>query len=126
MAHARTGIDGRGLVGLPHPPNAVIIIMSLKLGYMFMLIFCLLTLRLGGGVPSTHDKGEQLSRAYASPLNVDPKLDCALKELAWGYAKKLLPRVRKIMHSYNWIICCIYKSLPIIVEVCIHHMAIIL
>ena len=31
--------------------------------------------------------------AYWIPLNVDPKKDCALKELAWTYAKKLLPQV---------------------------------
>ena len=72
-------LDGRGL---PHPLNACIMNMLMSV--------LLLTLRL---VPSTYGKGEQLSRAYASPLNVDPKLDCALKELAWEYAKKLLPRV---------------------------------
>jgi hypothetical protein len=73
------------------------IIMSPKCtcGYLFLLVFCLLTLRsrLAEGVPSTHGRGEQLSRAFASPMNVDPRLDCALKELAWEYAKKLLPRV---------------------------------
>ena len=36
---------------------------------------------------------ERLPIAYASPINVDPELDCAVKELAWEYAKKLLPRV---------------------------------
>ncbi len=50
-------------------------------------------LRLTEGVSSTYGKGEQLSRAFASPVNVDSRLDCALKELAWEYAKKLLPRV---------------------------------
>lgn len=27
-----------------------------------------------------------------TPNNVDPKLDCAIKELAWNYSKKLLPK----------------------------------
>ena len=39
---------------------------------------------------------EKLPRAFASPLNVDSELDCALKKLAWEYAKKLLPRVNEI------------------------------
>ena len=34
----------------------------------------------------------QLSRALPSPVNVDPALDCAIKELAWSYAKKLQPQ----------------------------------
>lgn len=34
-----------------------------------------------------------LPRAHARPVNVDPKVDCAVKELAWEYAKKLLPQV---------------------------------
>ena len=33
-----------------------------------------------------------LSRALPSPVNVDPALDCAIKELAWSYAKKLQPQ----------------------------------
>ena len=34
----------------------------------------------------------QLIRALQSPVNVDPDLDCAIKELAWSYAKKLQPQ----------------------------------
>ena len=34
-----------------------------------------------------------LPKAYGSPLNVDQDVDCAIKVLAWEYAKKLLPRV---------------------------------
>ena len=41
----------------------------------------------------TQEKTWPLPRAYARPLNVDPKLDCAVKQLAWEYAKKLLPQV---------------------------------
>ena len=37
-----------------------------------------------------HSKGS-LPRGLSSPVNVDRKLDCAIKELAWNYAKKLLP-----------------------------------
>ena len=35
-----------------------------------------------------------LPRAFGSPQNVDPKIDCVIKNLAWEYAKKLIPRVR--------------------------------
>lgn len=31
--------------------------------------------------------------AFPSPLNIESAVDCALKELAWTYAKKLLPQV---------------------------------
>ncbi len=34
--------------------------------------------------------GSPLSRASAKPVNVDPKLDCAIKELAWDFANQLL------------------------------------
>ncbi len=39
------------------------------------------------------DANTSLPRAFVKPLNVDPELDCAVKELAWEYAKKLLPQV---------------------------------
>ena len=39
------------------------------------------------------DAYTSLPRAFARPFNVDPELDCAVKELAWEYAKKLLPQV---------------------------------
>ena len=47
-----------------------------------------------------HTKGP-LPRASASPLNVDPKLDCAIKELAWDFAKKLLPQQGEFMSAYD-------------------------
>ena len=34
-----------------------------------------------------------LPRAFGSPVNLDPDVDCAIKNLAWEYAKKLIPRV---------------------------------
>ena len=36
-------------------------------------------------------KGARLPRAYAKPPNADPALDCAVKELAWEYARTLQP-----------------------------------
>ena len=58
-------------------------------------LLCISLARRSESTPPIHAnvKGQPLSRAYASPLNVDRKLDCAVKELAWEYAKKLLPRV---------------------------------
>ena len=40
-----------------------------------------------------------LPRAYGSPLNVDQDVDCAIKVLAWEYAKKLLPRVSSLQSN---------------------------
>ena len=42
-----------------------------------------------------------LPRASLSPANIDPKLDCAIKELAWDYAKKLLPWQGDFMSVYD-------------------------
>ena len=42
-----------------------------------------------------------LPKASASPANVDPKLDCAIRELAWDYAKKLLPRQGDFKSAYD-------------------------
>ena len=47
--------------------------------------------------PEMYSSGEPLPRAHASPLNVDADVDCAIKELAWEYAKKLLPRVCSVV-----------------------------
>lgn len=62
----------------------------------------LTSLCAGLALSAEHMKYEQkstwLPRASARPLNVDPKLDCAIKELAWEYAKKLLPQVSHIYH----------------------------
>ena len=40
-----------------------------------------------------HSGKGSLPLAFASPLNVEEDMDCAVKELAWEFAKKLLPRV---------------------------------
>ena len=37
--------------------------------------------------------GRPLGRAFAKPPNVATDLDCAIKELAWDYAKNLLTTV---------------------------------
>ena len=42
-----------------------------------------------------------LQRASASPINVDASLDCSIKELAWDYAKKLLPRQGIFQSAYD-------------------------
>ena len=42
---------------------------------------------------TSHESNSQLPKAHGSPLNIDPKVDCALKQLAWEYAKRLLPKV---------------------------------
>ena len=40
-------------------------------------------------------------RAEASAVDMDASLDCALKELAWDYAKKLLPRQGSFRSAYD-------------------------
>ena len=50
---------------------------------------------------STAAYQEKLPRVFASPLNIDSELDCAIKELAWEFAKKLLPRVNQIHGQIN-------------------------
>ena len=42
-----------------------------------------------------------LPRAYPGPTNIDPKLDCDIKSLAWDYAKKLLPWQGDFMSVYD-------------------------
>ena len=42
-----------------------------------------------------------LPKASASPINVDASLDCAIKELAWDYAKKLLPGQGSFQSAYD-------------------------
>ena len=42
-----------------------------------------------------------LPRAESSAVDMDTSLDCALKELAWDYAKKLLPRQGSFQSAYD-------------------------
>ena len=68
-------------------------------GYI-VFMFSSLLLATAAASGEGEDYQGKLTRAYASPLNVDPKLDCAVKELAWEYAKKLLPRVSDRCRQY--------------------------
>ena len=43
----------------------------------------------------------QLSRALPSPVNVDPDLDCAIRELAWTYAKQLQPQRENFKSAFD-------------------------
>lgn len=42
-----------------------------------------------------------LRKATGSPLNVDTRLDCAISELAWDFAKKLLPQRGDFKSAYD-------------------------
>ena len=45
-------------------------------------------------------EGAPLPMAFARPVNVDQDIDCAVKELAWEYAKKLQPQVNQSRVTY--------------------------
>ena len=74
---------------------------------IFLLCICV---GLGLALPYKWEpRGETwLPRATARPLDVDPKLDCAIKQLAWEYAKKLLPQV-----STNTVFIKIYVDIQV-------------
>ena len=46
-------------------------------------------------------RGGPLPPASARPINADPTLDCAVKNLAWDFAKRLLPRQGTFLSAYN-------------------------
>ena len=54
-----------------------------------------------GSASTVMEVKERLPKASSTPVNVDPKLDCAVKELAWEYAKKLLPQQRDFVSAYD-------------------------
>ncbi len=56
---------------------------------LFVNVVCIL-LFASQKVQCAGSDGSPLSRASAKPVNVDPKLDCAIKELAWDFANQLL------------------------------------
>ena len=68
-----------------------------------VLLFCAFLVGSGSATPTVRDGRANylgpLPRALASPVNVDPDVDCAIKVLAWEYAKKLLPRVSLVVHT---------------------------
>ena len=51
------------------------------------LFCCLQTTQIAA---SSDHQNAPLPKAEARPVNVDPKLDCAIRELAWDYAQKAL------------------------------------
>ena len=61
--------------------------MKLLGAVLYVLLGCLLV-HAAQRVPN--EGGSPLPRAGAKPVNVDPKLDCAIKELAWDFANQLL------------------------------------
>ena len=67
---------------------------------LLMILYILVGVISLASAGRLHTKGP-LSRASASPLNVDPKLDCAIKELALDFAKKLLPRQGEFKSAYD-------------------------
>ena len=60
--------------------------MKLLSAVLCVLLGCFLV-HAAQRVPS---EGSPLPRASAKPVNVDPKLDCAIKELAWDFANQHL------------------------------------
>ena len=65
---------------------------------MFIFVLCLVASVISA--EATSQKGP-LPKASSRPVNVDPKLDCAIKELAWDYAKKLLPWQGDFTSAYD-------------------------
>ena len=63
-------------------------LINMKLLVVFGLL-CGLLVHAAQRVPS--EGGSPLPRASAKPVNVDPKLDCAIKKLAWDFGNQLLP-----------------------------------
>ena len=61
----------------------VTLTMKLLVLAVWGLLFALQAVK--GTVPGT-----PLPRASAKPVNVDPKLDCAIKELAWSFGNQML------------------------------------
>lgn len=63
-------------------------------------VFCVSTSVLVTADHGSYTKqqvGTPLPMASARPLNMDAGMDCKIKELAWEYAKKLLPQVSHVI-----------------------------
>ena len=69
--------------------------------FCLLLGSCSLTGWLISRASALDERHGPLQRASASPINVDASLDCAIKELAWDYAKKLLPRQGSFQSAYD-------------------------
>ena len=57
---------------------------------MKVLVFALCCLLFALQAVKGRVTGTPLPRASAKPVNVDPKLDCAIKELAWSFGNQML------------------------------------
>ena len=76
------------------PPSGTCILPTMAVSKVLLITWIYLGLAIAKqGEYYGQNKRTSLPRAFARPLNVDPELDCAVKELAWEYAKKLLPQV---------------------------------
>ena len=70
---------------------------DIRVWMLFLCLFCTLY-HLAHGIKRSQKESITLgqtrrSPASPAPLNIELYKDCALKELAWTYAKKLLPQV---------------------------------
>ena len=79
-------IEFEGCVPAPPPHMSHRATNNMKVLVLCSLFFSLLV-HAARCVPN---EGSPLPRATAKPVNVDPKLDCAVKELAWEFVNQLL------------------------------------
>ena len=78
--------------------GTVIMVMATSFGLILLCVF----LACGNATKAPLRKEAEARRTpgiasritFGSPQNVDPKIDCVIKNLAWEYAKKFIPRVR--------------------------------
>ena len=70
-----------------------------------VLLFCAFLVGGGSATQVARDGRSNylgpLPRALGNPVNVDFDVDCAIKVLAWEYAKKLLPRVSLVRDTHG-------------------------
>ena len=63
---------------------------------LFLLLLAYLSrVQAYAGHSGLAKEGAPLPMAFARPVDVDQDIDCAVKELAWEYAKKLQPQVTR-------------------------------
>ena len=70
---------------------------------LFLLLLAYLSaVQVYAGYSGRAKEGAPLPMAFARPVNVDQGIDCAVKELAWEYAKKLQPQVNQSRMTYHY------------------------
>lgn len=74
--------------GYPRPSSWLLLIAQF---YLFHNIVA--AAKYDGGTKPKPKEGTPLPMGSARPQNMDAGIDCDIKELAWEYAKKLLPQV---------------------------------